>query len=328
MRRRAFIAGLGGAAAWPVVTRAQGVRHTPRVIMLVPFAETDAEARAQIQVFRTGLAALGWREGETVSFEVHWLAGANIDNVVTQVTELKPDLILARTTPVTAAVLRHTKTIPVVFLNVSDPVGDRFVASLSRPRGKATGFTNVEASMVGKWLDLLRELAPNTRTVAALLNPKSEPGGGKYYVGLLEQAAKAASVSMRVMTVDTVADIKFAVTDLGLAKGSGLIVFPDVVTTGLRKDIVNLVAEARVPAVYAYRFIAAEGGLIAYGIDVNDIYARAASYADRILRGAAPEDLPVQAPVKFDLAINLKTARSLGLSVPPTLLARADEVIE
>jgi putative ABC transport system substrate-binding protein len=335
MQRRAFITLLGGAAAmpsilWPLAARAQQPERMRRIGVLVPFAENDSDTRADLAVLGTQLSQHGWVDGRNLSIDVRWGGGdvSRINQFAAELSELKPDVIVGRSTPVTAALLQATRSIPIVFLVVSDPVGDGLVASIARPGGNVTGFTNVEASLGGKWLELLGEIAPGTEQVAVLFDPKTSPGNGTYYLRLVEDAAPRIGKKIVAMPIQGAAAIEPAIETFAREPHGGLLVLPDVTTNAQRGLIIAATVRWRLPAVYAYRYIAAEGGLASYGVDVADLYRRAAGYVDRILRGENPAELPVQAPVKFELVINLNTARTLGFNVPPLLLARADEVIE
>jgi putative ABC transport system substrate-binding protein len=331
MRRREFITLLGGAAvAWPLAARAQQSTRMQRVGLLVPYAESDREARDQVVAFHNSLQKLGWQDGRNVRIDTRWTAGdaGRIPELAKELIAFQPDVILARSTAVTAVLRQHTRTIPIVFVVVSDPVGDGFVASIARPGGNATGFTNVEASLGSKWLELLKEVAPATTRVAVLFGRKTSAGSGSYYLRLIEEAS--ASIGMKVLAspFEDAGEIERGIEAIGREPGGGIIVTPDLTTTVNRKRIIELTSLHRIPAVYPFRYVAAEGGLASYGVDVTDIYQRAATYVDRILRGEKPADLAVQAPTKFELAVNLKTAKALGLEIPPMLVARADEVIE
>ena len=244
-----------------------------------------------------------------------------------ELVEPQPDVLLASSTPVVAALARETGTIPIVFVVVSDPIGSGFIESLARPGGNMTGFINIESSLGGKWLELLKELAPSISRVAVMFNPDTAPHA-EYYVRPFEVAAASLAVKPSTAPVRSATDIEQAIFDLGRATASGLIVLPDTFTTVHRGAIISAAASSNVPAIYPFRYMAGDGGLISYGVDLIDLYRRAAPYVDRILKGGKPADLPVQQPTKFEFAINLKTAKSLGLDVPPSLLARADEVIE
>ena len=331
MRRRQFLGALGSAAAiWPLAAHSQTPNGVKRVGVITPFAATDADTLGHLEVFRAELAALGWKEGANLQIDYRWGEGdpAQIKSRAKELVDLKPDVLLGRSTPVARALAGESGTIPIIFVVVSDPVGDKLVASIARPGGNVTGFTNVEASLGGKWLGLLKDIAPEVTRVAIMFNPKTSPGGGAYYMHLIDDAEKSSTAKVTAMPVDDAAGIERAMTAFAQQPHSGMIVLPDVLTTGQRALIIRSAAQKRLPAIYAYRYIAAEGGLASYGVDVADLYRRAATYVDRILRGDTVAQLPVQAPLKFELAINLKTARALGLSAPPTLLALADEVIE
>ena len=331
MKRREFITLLGSAAllgprgAWGQLS--DGVRH---VGMLLPFAKTDAETRAHLTIFRQRLDVLGWNESRNLRITTRY-GGGSIEQIRTlarELVSLKPDLILARSTPATKAVVMETKTIPTVFVVVSDPVGDALVTSIPRPGGNVTGFTNVEASLAGKWLEVLKELSPTLTRAAVIFDPKTSPGGGYFYSGLVEKASSVVGVTTTLAVVRNAEDVERSITGLAQEPNAGLIVLPDVTTGANRNEIVHLAAKYRLPAVYSYRYIAEEGGLASYGVNVGDLFGRAADYVDRILRGEHAGDLPVQAPTKFELVINLKTAKALQLNLSPMLLARADEVIE
>ena len=330
MKRRDFITLIGGAAAWPLAARAQQGMRLPRLGVLIPFAEGDAEAQSEIAAFRQALEQLGWRDGRNLAIEYRWAGGdsSRIRAYAKELVALAPDAIFCRTTPVTAAFAQETRTIPIVFVNVSDPVGAGFAASIARPGGNITGFTNVQESLGGKWVELLKELDPRISRIGVLFGPTTSPGRGMFYRRLIEDAARSIAVETIAAPVEGSAEIETAVAAFAQASGAGLIVQPDVTTTDHRTLILRLAAQHRLPAVCPFRFFVAEGGLASYGIDVVDLYRRAAGYVDRILKGEKPGDLPVQAPVKFELAINLKTATALGLTVPDKLLAIADEVIE
>jgi putative ABC transport system substrate-binding protein len=331
MRRREFITLLGGgAAAWPLVARAQQPERTRRIGMLIPFPERDTEAQSQVTAFRERLLQLGWTDGRNVRIDYRWSTGdlGRIATAAKELVALQPDVILARTTPVTRALLRETRAIPIVFVNVSDPVGDGFAASMARPGGNATGFTNVEASLGGKWVELLKEINPRTTRIAVMFDPTTSPGGGEFYLRLIQDAAGSIAVATIATPVHNAAEIERAIEAFAREPHGGLVVQPDATTGNHRALIISLVAGLRLPAVYPFRFFVTEGGLASYAIDVVDVYRQAAAYVDRILRGEKPGELPVQAPVKFELAINLKTAKTLGLEIPATLIGNADEVME
>ncbi len=331
MRRRQFITLLGGAAAaCPLAVRAQQGERMRRIGALIGGAETDPESRARVAALREGLEQRGWSEGRNLRIDYRW-ASADSDRIRAFAAELvatAPEAIFAHTTPATTRLLEATRNIPIVFASVSDPIGDGIVASFARPGGNVTGFTNVEASIGGKWLEILKELSPAVARVGFLFNPATSPGGGSYFLRPFEAAAPLFNVQPISTPVEDVVDIERAVAPLAVGANGGLIVNSDVFTTRHRAAIIAAAARHRVPAIYPFAYFAADGGLAAYGTDVRDLWRRAASYIDRILRGEKPADLPVQAPTKFELVINLKTAKALSLNIPAMLLARADEVIE
>ena len=329
MKRREFITVLGGAAAWPLAARAQQGERMRRIGVLMSLAETDPEAQARVAAFRKGLQTLGWAEGRNVHIDIRWAASdaALMQRFAKELIALQPDLILSHNTPTTASLLQQTRTIPIVFVIVSDPVGSGFVASFPRPGGNITGFTNIEPTMAGKWLELLKEIAPSVARVALLFNPATAPYA-EYYLGPLKAAAASLAVAAIAEPVRDAPELESVVAAHAREPNSGLLVMPDSFMNVHSADIVSLAARHRLPAVYPFHFFARGGGLLSYGNDLFDSFRRAAGYVDRILKGEKPADLPVQAPVKFNLVINLKTARTLGLDVPPSLLATADEVIE
>jgi len=329
MRRREFLGVLGGAAAWPLTARAQQADQMRRIGVLTFFAESDPEGQRYISEFVQRLRQSGWVAGRNVQMEYRW-AGVDPDRIRADAAELvglRPDLILTSGTPATAAVLRLTRTIPIVFTVVSDPIGNGFVANLPRPGGNVTGFTNFESTMGGKWLELLKEIAPGVSQASAMFNPQTAPFA-QYYLPAIELAARSSAVELSAAAVRNAAEIESTLTALGGQQGGGLIVMPDATMQANRGLIILLAARFRIPVVYPYRYMAAEGGLISYGLDQADMFRGAASYVDRVLKGGKPADLPVQAPTKFELVVNLKTARALGLTVPLTLQASASEVIE
>jgi putative ABC transport system substrate-binding protein len=330
MRRRDFITLLGGAAALPVTARAQQTAGVRRVGVLMPYDENDPVAKPQLSKFTQGLSELGWTNGRSLRMDVRWAAG-NVDRVrvlAKELVDLQPDAIFADSTPQTAALQRETRTIPIIFAVVSDPVGSGFVASLRRPGGNITGFINQEPTMGGKWLELLTEIAPSIKRVAAMFNPDTAPYVKSYYLPSFEAAARSFKVEPITAPVHGDAEIERVITSLGRDPKGGLVVMPDAFMGVHRAPIISLAARNNVPAIYQVSGYTRNGGLLSYGADSGDIYHRAASYVDRILRGENPADLPVQLPTKFEITVNLKTAKMLGLDVSPTLLARADEVIE
>jgi putative ABC transport system substrate-binding protein len=327
MRRRDFIA-LGGAAiVWPRSAQASEMR---RIAVLTTFGDSDALAQGWDAAFRKGLDESGWHDGRNVKIDYRWAAGDadRLRAFAKELVALQPDVIFAVTTPTVAALLRETRALPIVFAQVSDPVGLGFVASLARPGGNVTGFTNIniESSIGGKWLELLKEIAPAVRRVAMIYNPPTASFAG--YLRPFEAAGPASGVQASAAAVHSDADIENAIEALAREPGGGFIVLPDTFTGIHRDQIVSLAARCRLPAVYPFRWFAEIGGLLSYGIDSDDMFRRAASYVDRILKGAKPADLPVQAPTKYELVVNLKTAKALGLSNPESLLSRADDVIE
>jgi putative tryptophan/tyrosine transport system substrate-binding protein len=330
MRRRDFIKFFGGAALWPLSAQAQQPERMRLIGILLPAAVGDPAAKRQLAAFVRQLEELGWAEGRNLQIDYRWGAGEpeRMQVFAKELVELKPNVILARSTPVTAALLRQTRTIPIVFTVVSDPVGEGFVESLARPGGNVTGFTNVEFSLTGKWLELLKEIAPGIKRVAFIFDPKLAPGGGSYYTRLIEASAATSAVVPTVAPVHDAVEIERAIGEFAREQNGGLVVLPDATTLGHRELIVALAARHRVPAIYAFRDIVVDGGLISYGIDIVEQYRQAAGYVDRILKGAKPAELPVQLPAKFEMTINLKTAKTLSLDVPLLLQQRADEVIE
>jgi putative ABC transport system substrate-binding protein len=330
MKRREFITLLGGAAtAWPLPLSGQHAERMRRIGVLMAYAESDPEAQAFVAAFREGLRKFGWSEGRNVRIDTRWAA---LDAEATQryakeLVALEPDLILSQTTPTTAALLQQTRTIPIVFANISDPVGSGFVASLPQPGGNATGFINLEGSMGGKWLELLKEVAPRVGRVAFLFNPATATYA-EYYLSPFKAAAASFAVEGNAAPVHDTSGIEAVISAQAREPNGGLVVMPDSFTSFHRAEITLLAARYRLPAVYPHRIFAELGGLLAYGTDRPELFRRAAIYADRILKGAKPADLPVQLPTKFELVVNLKTAKTLGLDVPLHLQQRADEVIE
>jgi putative tryptophan/tyrosine transport system substrate-binding protein len=330
MKRREFIAGLGSAAAWPLVARGQQGERVRRIGVLMEPPEDDPEGKLHLSAFTQGLQELGWTKGRNLRIDVRWAAGSveRMRMFAKELVDLQPDVILARGTPATAAFQRETRTIPIVFAAVGDPVGSGFVAGLPRPGGNITGFGDAEQAISGKWLELLMEIAPGIKRAAIMFNPDVAPGGGSYYMPAFEAAARSLKVEPIAAPVHNDAEIESVMTSLGREPNGGLVVIPDGFVLVHRAAIILLAARNNLPAVYWDNVFARDGGLLGYGPDRVDIFRRSASYVDRILRGAKPAELPVQLPTKFELVINLKTAKVLGLTVPPSILARADEVIE
>jgi putative tryptophan/tyrosine transport system substrate-binding protein len=322
---------LGGvAAAWPMAAHAQQPGAMRRIGVLMGYVENDPEANVWLSGFTQGLSNLGWTDGRNLRMDVRWAAG-NVDRMrlfAKELVNLQPDVILSVATPATAALQRETRTIPIVFAAVADPVGEGFVAGLPRPGGNITGFTNQEAGMVGKWLELLMEVSPAVRRVAIMFNPGTTPGSGSYYLPSFEAATRALKVEAIAAPVRSDAEIETVINSLGRGPGGGLVVMPNVFATVHRAQIILSAARNNIPAVYSRSFFVQDGGLLSYGPDIGDTLRRSASYVDRILRGAKPADLPVQLPIKFEMAINRKTAKTLGVTVPQSILLLADEVIE
>jgi len=329
MTRREFIAFLGGAAAaWPLAARTQQERMR-RIGVLMPAPEDDSEYRVFLAAFREELRKLGWTEGLNIRMDTRWTSAgaASMQRLAKELVALQPDLILTQGTPATASVLQETRGIPIIFASVVDPVGSGFVASFARPDGNVTGFTVIEPTMVGKWLELLKEVAPRVNRVAFLFNPATAPYA-EYYLKPFRAAAVAFAVEAVAAPVRDTPELESAVPALTREPNAGLIVMPDHFLHVHRAEIISLAARYRLPVVYPYRFYPELGGLLSYGNDYADNWRRAAPYVDKILKGAKPSELPVQAPVKFELVINMKTAKTLGLDVPWQLQQRADEVIE
>jgi putative tryptophan/tyrosine transport system substrate-binding protein len=329
IRRRAVLSLLGGAAAaWPLMARAQQMDGMRRIGVLMALAEDDPEAKARLAGFRHGLEKRGWSEDRNVRIDIRFTpATAQVQMLAKELVALQPDVILAHSTPVTAALQRESRTIPIVFAAIVDPIGSGFVASLPRPGGNITGVMLYEASVTGKWLAMLKEIAPNLVRAAFVANPKTATFYD-YYLQAAEAAAPSVGIEPVPTLVENATDIERAIGSFASAPNGGLVLIPDVSATVHRDLVIALAARHRIPAVYYARMFAAAGGLMSYGSDLVDMFRQAASYVDRILRGDKPADLPVQAATKFEPIINLKTAKALGLTVPPGLLVAADEVIE
>jgi putative ABC transport system substrate-binding protein len=329
MRRREFITLVGGAAAWPMVARAQQNERVRRIGVLVASPADDAEFQARIAAFNEGLAQLGWAEGRNVRIDTRW-ATTNADDLRKHAAELAawtPDVLFAASgTATVAALLQATRTVPIVFATVVDPVGAGFVASLARPGGNATGFTMFEYGMSGKWLELLKQIAPGVTRAAVLRDPAIASGIGQF--GAVQAVAPSLGVELSPVDVRDAAEIERAVAAFAGIQNGGLVVTGSPSSTLHRGLIIALAARHKLPAVYFERYFVTAGGLVSYGANFVDQHRRAAGYVDRILKGEKPADLPVQAPTKYELVINLKAAKALGLTVPPSVLARADELIE
>jgi putative ABC transport system substrate-binding protein len=329
MRRREFITLIGGVAAWPLTARAQQPSGMRRIGVLMGYGENDSEAQDWVAAFRYGLQKLGWTEGRNIRIDTRWAASDTeaMKRLAQELVALQPDLILSQITPTTAALLQQTRTIPIVFAMVADPVGSGFVASFSQPGGNVTGFVTLEGSVGGKWLELLKEIAPRVARVAMLFNPATATFI-EYYLNPFKAAATSFGVKAIAAPVHDTSELETVIATQARELNGGIVVIPDAFTVGHRTEITSLAARYRVPAVYPYRQFTEVGGLLSYGFDRLDNFRRAAGYVDRILKGAKPADLPVQATTKYELVLNLKTAKALGLDVPWFLQQRADEVIE
>jgi ABC-type uncharacterized transport system substrate-binding protein len=326
VKRREFISLLGGAAAaWPLAAPAQQPDRVRRIGVLMPLAEGDQEARTLVATIVKGLQEQGWTVGRNISIDYRWAAGdtQRIQGFAKELIEQNCDLILARSSPVVAALMQRTRSIPIVFFQVVDPVGQGFVANLARPAGNVTGFTIFEPTIVSKWLELLKQIAPRVARVALIYNPPTAPFAGSYF-----GSVSAATSSLVQVPIHHAAEIEPSITSFATEPNGGLIVLPDAFAVTNRELIVAMAAQHRLPAIYPFRFFATTGGLMSYGTDPAEAMRQAIVYADRILKGAKPADLPVQAPTKFELVINRNTAKALGLEIPDKLLALADEVIE
>jgi ABC-type uncharacterized transport system substrate-binding protein len=328
--RRDFITLLGGAAAaWPMAARAQQDARMRRIGVIMALEENSPATSSSLQQFRDGLQALGWTEGKNLHYTLRF-GGGNPERArafAKELVDLQLDLIVAHATPTVAALQQVTRSVPIVFVSILDPVASKFVASLARPGGNMTGFANFEFGIGAKWLEVLKEVAPTTSRVALMLNPDM----GSYYTGYLQSVQTVAlsnGVQATLAPVRNLDEIDRVISSLGREPGGGLIVLPSAPITVHIQQIIDLSARHRLPAVYPFEQYAAQGGLLAYGVDLADLFRRAASYVDRILKGENPADLPVQMPTKFKLALNVRTAKTLGLDIPATVLARADEVIE
>jgi putative tryptophan/tyrosine transport system substrate-binding protein len=328
MNRRNVITLIGGAAAWPLAARAQQPERMRRVGLLMGYPEGDAEGQANLAAFRRGLQELGWSEGRNIQIVTRW-AGADADKAKTFAKELvgmTPDVIVPNTNLMMAILQPETRTIPIVFVFVGDPVGSGYVASLARPGGNVTGFSALDTAIGGKWLELLKEMAPHVTRVAVILHPETPPNVGFWHSA--EAAAPSLGVKVVALGVHSAPEIEGTVTAFAAGSNGGLIIAPHAVTLVYRDLIIGLAARYRLPAVYGFRIFATSGGLLSYGTNPSDQFRRGASYVDRILKGEKPADLPVQNPTKYELVINLKTAKGLGLDVPFQLQQLADEVIE
>jgi putative tryptophan/tyrosine transport system substrate-binding protein len=331
MKRRQFIRLVGGAAAmWPRTVMAQQPNRVRRIGVLMELAADDPQARANIAAFQRGLHTLGWLEGGNLAVDYRWAPddAVLVWKFAKELVQVRPELIVAGSSPVVATLLGETRSIPIVFVSISDPIGEGFVASFAHPGGNITGFTNFESSMTGKWVELLTQIAPNLTRVAFLFNPQAAAGGGSYFLHAADTAVSTLKVQAVMALVHDGDEIEASFAALAREPGVGAVLLPDIFTAAHYQLVVALAARYHVPTVYPYRFMVERGGLISYGVDIENLFERAATYVDLILKGANATDLPVQAPTKFELVINQKTAKTLGLTVPYTLLANAETVIE
>jgi ABC-type uncharacterized transport system substrate-binding protein len=329
IQRREFVTALGGAAAmWPLAAPAQQGDRVRRIAVLMANDKNDPDGKLRLSAFSKALANLGWSDGSNVQMDLRWAGGDTnrIRALAQELVGLQPDIILAPGTAATAALQRETRTIPIVFANVVDPVANGMVARLDRPGGNVTGFASFEPTLGGKWLELLSEIAPGFKRAAIMFNPDTAPGLA--YMPSLEAAAQSLNVVPIIAPIHSDEEIETAIIAVGREPGGGLVVMPDVFMNVHRAQIISTAARNNVPTVYYQSVFARDGGLLSYGPDPLDPWRRAATYFDRILRGAKPAELPVQLPTKFEMIVNLKTAKALGLAIPPLILLRADEVIE
>jgi putative ABC transport system substrate-binding protein len=329
MRRRDFITLVGGAGAWPLAAQAQQAARMRRVGVLTALPQNDPEAQPRMTAFEAGLRELGWVEGRNLRLDYRWVSDASqLRAQATELVGVAPDLIVAVSTPMVAGLLPVSRALPIVFVQVTDPVGSGFVTNFARPGGRVTGSTLFEFSIGSKWLEALKEIAPAVRRVAVVFNPDTAPFAPLFWQPVVATASPTFAVAPMQMPVRDADGLAGEIESFAREPHGGLMVLPDVSTANNRDLIIALAARHRLPAVYPFRYFATSGGLLSYGNDVADAMRRAAGYVDRILKGGKPGDLPVQAPSKYELVINLKTAKALGLEIPPMLLARADEVIE
>jgi putative tryptophan/tyrosine transport system substrate-binding protein len=329
MNRREFVAYAGGAIACPLMARAQPAERKRRIGVIIGGpTEADPESAFRVAAFTKGLQELGWAEGRNVHIDYRWAGGSTEDarKFASELVALAPDVILASGTPALASLLQATSNLPIVFVNVTDPIGAGYVKSLARPGGNATGFMQFEYSVSAKWLELLKEIAPGVKRAAILRDPTVTSGIGQFAV--VQSVASSIGVDITPINVREAGEIAVDVATFARTSDGGLIVTSSALSVTHRKLIIALAAQYNLPTVYYRRLYVTDGGLVSYGYDIVEQYRRAAGYVDRILKGEKPSDLPVQAPTKYELVINLKTAKALGLTVPPSLLARADEVIE
>jgi putative tryptophan/tyrosine transport system substrate-binding protein len=330
MQRRGFITLLGGAAAsWPLVAWAQRPDRMRRLGVLMAVAESDADVQKGIAIFLQRLQELGWKDGRNIRIDYRWGGGDAelIQTLAKELFDLQPDVLIGHSTPSAKALLKQTRVIPIVFLTVTDPLGQGLVASLSNPGGNITGFSVFEFSLGSKWLETLKQIAPGIRRVTAIFNPETAPYYG-LYLQSISTTLPALAVQSIAAPVHSEADIENVIRKVASEPDSGLFVLPDSHNVVHRKRIIELTVKFRLPTIYYFRYFVSDGGLISYGPDELDLFRRSADYVDRILKGTDPSDLPVQQPTKFELVINLRTAKEMGIEIPTSLLARADEVIE
>jgi ABC-type uncharacterized transport system substrate-binding protein len=330
LNRRRVIGLLGIATAWPLEARTQQQGEMRRLGVLSNIGESDPEAQSMAAALHRGLRELGWVNGRNLQVDHRWGAGnpERIGAFAKELVALKPDVIVAHTTPSVVALRKETNTIQLVFVQISDPIGTGFITNLAHPGGNITGFTNFESSMVGKWVEMLKEVAPGISRVAFLFNQQTAPYVTRYYQGPLEASARSLGIEPSAISVSSAAEIETGISKFAHEGGGGLIMMPDSFNIVHRERTIALVARYRLPTISPYRFAVQEGGLMSYGVEQVGLFRLAASYVDRLFKGAKAADLPVQAPTKFELVINTTTAKALGIEVPLTLLARADEVIE
>lgn len=329
MKRREFITLLGGASTWPLVARAQQPRRIVRIGVLMSLSDNDPGAKVEASALESGLQILGWTNGANTEIDYRWPGGSVEQSRVfaKEIVALHPDILVARSTPATLALMSETQAIPIVFVQVADPVASGIVANLAKPGGNVTGFTNVEPSLGGKWLELLKEAAPTLRHVAIMFNPATAPYSSGFSDSIAT-AGRALKVEVTTAPVGNTIEIDTALAALAERPSGGLIVIPDTFVLQHREQVVALATKFNLPAIFSTIDYSRSGGMLCYGVDTRDLFRRAAAYVDKILRGVKPADLPVQQPVKFDLVVNMRTARALGLTIPESFLSRADQVIE
>jgi len=330
MKRREFMVLVGGAAAWPFAASGEQPERVRRIGLLIPYPESDAQNQSRVKAFEQSLQQFGWTIGRNIHVDYRWAAGDDqtVHRLAKELVQLEPDVIVSQSTPSTRALKGATSSLPIVFVQVTDPVGAGFVMSLARPGRNITGFAMYEPAMGTKWLELLKEIAPGVSRVALLFNPETAPGRGAFFSAAIEASAPSFGMVSTALPVGGAAEIKRSIEAFARDPNGGLFVMPDVTTQLHRELIVGLAALHRIPAIYSQRFFITSGGLICYGVDTVEQFRQTASYVDRILRGAKPNELPIQAPTKYEMVVNLKTAKLLNLAIPQSILIRADEVNE